>query len=794
MLKTYLKTKNPWLPIAFLAVLSCSATAEPPQQLAPDSGGQTWPKEFEARDSRIVIYEPQLETFRGSRMTSRAAVSVTREKDSEPVFGGVWLDAVVSTDADRRTVTPVVIKVSEVRFPSLSGDEAARLRQDIGDEIVRWNLKYSVDALLAEVKLIEEQKAAAEGLKAEVPKILFRNGPAVLLTLEDKPAWGKSTDSAYQRLENNAAFVVRNERSGDNYLRIPPFWWTSTDLHGPWQPAETIPQAVEDQWKNEPQPQLPSTDLGPLPRPEVIPLTGAAELVWTDGAPQYAPIAGTDLLYVRNTESDVFLETRTQTRYALFSGRWYRSPQSKDAWEFVASDQLPADFGRIPITSEKRHVLACVAGTPQAREAVQNAEIPQTEAVKPGPAPDLQATYDGEPQFTDIPDLGLQYAVNTPYSIFHVPGRYYWCFDGIWYDSPFAVGPWYVCVGVPRVIYLIPPSCPHYYVTYCHIFGATPNAVYVGYYPGYRGCYAWHGSVVYGTGWHYRPWIGTHCYTRPVTWGLGVQYNPVSCGWSIRLGGGGTSVWGVHRPSSYRAPSVQAGAGGYWGGASARPTGVHNYRNPPAAAIDLHPRDNLYVRQPERLAPNPARPEHRTPTPAPGRDLNTLRAGDRTGPPPVDRPLPPHDKTPLPPPRTPTPPRDHRELPDEREGPRTPPPPPRDVPRTPPIEREGPRTPAPRQDHEVPRTPPPPPHDIPRTPPPPREQPAEREVPRTPPPRQDREAPRTPPPPPPPPREQREAPRTPPPQHEQREAPHTPPPPQHREPQKDSSNSSDRRR
>ena len=32
-------------------------------------------------------------------MTSRAAVSVTREKDSEPVFGGIWLDAVVSTDA-----------------------------------------------------------------------------------------------------------------------------------------------------------------------------------------------------------------------------------------------------------------------------------------------------------------------------------------------------------------------------------------------------------------------------------------------------------------------------------------------------------------------------------------------------------------------------------------------------------------------------------------------------------------------------------------------------------------------
>jgi len=764
MLKEYFKAKSRWLPLALL--LSCIAAAQAPQDPAADSG-KGWPREFEAGDSKVVVYEPQLETFRGSRMTSRAAVSVIRAKDTEPVFGGIWLDAVVSTDADRRTVKPIVIKVSEVRFSSLSADEVARLRQDIGDEIPRWNLSYSVDALLAQVKLLEEQKAAADGLKTDVPKILFRNSPAVLLTLEDKPAWGKSTDSAFQRLENSAAFVVRNERSGDTYLRIPPFWWTSTDLLGPWQETDNVPQAVMDQWKNEPQPQLPSTDLGPIVRPEVIPATGAAELVWTDGAPQYAPITGTDLLYIRNTDSDVFLETRTQTRYALFSGRWYRSPQSKDAWEFVASDQLPADFSRIPITSEKRHVLACVAGTPQAREAVQNADIPQTEAVKPGPVPELQATYDGEPQFTDIPDLGRQYAVNTPYSIFHIPGRYYWCFDGIWYDSPFALGPWEVCLGVPNVIYLIPPSCPHYYVTYCHIFGVTHNAVYVGYYPGYRVCYAWHGSVVYGTGWHYRPWIGTHCYTRPVTWGLGVRYNPISSGWSIRLGGGGTSVWGVHRPSADRAPSVQAGAGGYWGGASVRPTGVHNYRNPAPATADLHPRENLYVRQPERLAPNPEHPDRRTPTPSPGRDQNQLRSGDRPTPPLV----------PLPSVERPLPPRDHRDglkgpAPSEQEAPRTPPPP---------LNRETPRTPPP--------SPPPPPREH-------RELPVEREVPRTPPPppppppppRQDREAPRTPPP------QPREAPRTPPPPREQREAPRTPPSPQPREPQRNSAPSSDHRR
>ncbi|HEV3028649.1 MAG TPA: hypothetical protein VG457_13810, partial [Planctomycetota bacterium] len=206
MLKNDLTANIRWLPLAILA-LSCMAAAQPPQD-QPGDPGQSWPKEFDARGSRILVYEPQLETFRGSRMTSRAAVSVTREGASEPVFGSIWLDAVLNTDAPRRTVTPIVIKVTAVRFPNLSATEAAGLRQDFGDEIPRWNLTYSIDALLAELKVIEERKTASGGLKIEVPQIFFRTGPAILLSIEDRPSWGKSTDSSYQRLQNSTAFVI----------------------------------------------------------------------------------------------------------------------------------------------------------------------------------------------------------------------------------------------------------------------------------------------------------------------------------------------------------------------------------------------------------------------------------------------------------------------------------------------------------------------------------------------------------------------------------------------------------
>jgi hypothetical protein len=93
---------------------------------------------------------------------------------------------------------------------------------------------------------------------------------------------------------------------------------------------------------------------------------------------------------------------------------------------------------------------------------------------------------------------------------------------------------------VPEVIYAIPPSSPLYYVTYVRVYGATPEVVYVGYTPGYLGTVvASDGTVVYGTGYVYDPWIGETFYAAPVTYGLAAQpvYNPaVGYGYGFALG------------------------------------------------------------------------------------------------------------------------------------------------------------------------------------------------------------------------------------------------------------------
>ena len=118
---------------------------------------------------------------------------------------------------------------------------------------------------------------------------------------------------------------------------------------------------------------------------------------------------------------------------------------------------------------------------------------------------------DGAPQFEPVEGVpDLQYAVNASLPVIEsAPDSFYCVQNGIWFAAPTPAGPWVVATAVPPAIYSIPPSCPLHYVTYCRIYGFTPQSVYVGYTPGYLGTVvSADGVVVYGTGYRYRPRIG----------------------------------------------------------------------------------------------------------------------------------------------------------------------------------------------------------------------------------------------------------------------------------------------
>src|SRR6201999_2366878 len=135
-----------------------------------------------------------------------------------------------------------------------------------------------------------------------------------------------------------------------------------------------------------------------------------------------------------NSSNDIFMDVNAHQYYVLISGRWYTSPSLRDHWKYVAANSLPADFAKIPEGSPKDNVLASVGGTDAAREAVMDAQIPQTAKVDRSTAT-TDVNYNGDPQFAPLQGTDMQYATNTGSNVIEDHGVYYTVDNGVWFQS-----------------------------------------------------------------------------------------------------------------------------------------------------------------------------------------------------------------------------------------------------------------------------------------------------------------------------------------------------------------------
>jgi len=530
---------------------------------------QDWPREVTSPQGIITIYQPQIESFKGDALSARAAISITSDGKTEPVFGAVWLDCRVTTDRTSRTVRLEDVKVKQIRFPNGTNAETSNISATLEKQMPLLDLTFSLDLLLESLETAQKERENARELEVTPPKIIVLNHPAVLVLIDGNPMLTDVEGTSMKRVTNTPYFLVQAP-PGKFYLRGGTMWFTASNITGPWRKIDNAPKAVvtlSEQTMSDNEADDQSTASGVALKtgkiPEIVVSTEPAELIATDGPVQLSPIKETGLLFASNTPSRLFLEIETQQYYILISGRWYSAKALTGPWTNVESKKLPADFANIPPGSECDDVLASVAGTIPAREAILDAQIPQTAEVDRATATtDVQ--YDGDPQFEPIENTGMEYAVNTPTTVIRVGGRYYNCENGVWFESPGAFGPWGVCVDVPEVIYTIPPRYPVYNARYVRVYGYTPSVAYVGYTAGYTGCYVYGGTVVYGTGYNYHPWYRHNYYARPSTWGFGVHYDPWS-GWSL-----GVSVgWG--QPHGWFAYNSRTVSAGWWGPVGYRP-------------------------------------------------------------------------------------------------------------------------------------------------------------------------------------------------------------------------------
>lgn len=538
-----------------------------------------WPKVINTNDGSVIkVYEPQPESLNGNTLKSRAAVSLQKDGQAEPVFGTFWAVATVETDRDNRRISVQSVRIPNVKFPGdIDNSTISYVKTTLEAQLPAVESDLPLDEILASLDMNTEQKKQAQNFNNTPPKIYYASNPSILVSIDGAPKLKRNNDWGVDVVVNTPFTIVKNN-DGSYYLYGGKKWYRAPDALGPYNYSENPPSnlqkiatAVDNQNNADPGYSDSTAVTQSRVVSDIIVTTQPAELIQTQGDPEFVDIQGTSLQYARNSGNDLFFDTDAQQYYVLLSGRWYKSAQLNGNWDYVPASNLPADFARIPEGSPKDNVLASIPGTPAAREAVMDAQIPQTAKVDRRTA-STSVTYDGAPRFENIPGTHLQYAVNTQSSVLSYKGRFYTVDKGVWFVSNSPTGPWAVSTDRPDEVDAIPPSSPAYNLKYVYIYDVTPDYVYMGYTPGYLNNYVCEATVVYGTGYTYAPWWGTYYYPRPYTWGFGVSYNPW-WGWSLGFGysygwfhlGFGFSSWpgwcgGWWGPPIYRPPFH------YWGG------------------------------------------------------------------------------------------------------------------------------------------------------------------------------------------------------------------------------------
>ncbi len=538
-----------------------------------------WPKLINTDNgTQIKVYQPEPESFKGNTLMFRSAVSVSEPGNAEPVFGAFWSTATVVTDRDNRTLVINTLDVTSIRIPAITDQDKIDYIDDaLETKFPQTAGAISLDEIVATLNQNHEESKLSQNISNKPPKVIFVTQPSMLVIIDGEPKLQHNSQLNVDMVANSPFTIVKNS-DGRFYLYGAKRWFVANVATGPYDfTSGQVPDNIRNveqaiitkaaQQRTTADNSNANNNNKPDPNPSVVPniivSTVPAELIQSKGEPNFTPVQGANLLYVSNSDNDIFMDANSQQYFVLISGRWYQTKTlNSDSWNYIQADQLPADFAKIPAGSAKDNVLSSVAGTDAARDAVMDAEIPQTAKVDRNTA-STEVNYDGRPKFTDIEGTNLQYAVNTSSTVLRNggDGRFYVVDNGVWFMSDNASGPFAVSTVRPADVDLIPPSYPVYNAKYVNIYDVAPDYVYMGYTPGYLNSYVYGQTVVYGTGYYYSPWYGSYYYPRPWSWGFNYGYTPYY-GWGF--GWGYSQSWfgfGLGWGGGYE----YGWGGGWWG-------------------------------------------------------------------------------------------------------------------------------------------------------------------------------------------------------------------------------------
>jgi hypothetical protein len=177
-----------------------------------------------------------------------------------------------------------------------------------------------------------------------------------------------------------------------------------------------------------------------------------AILLFVDGEPVYAPIEGTGLKFVVNTNWDLFYNEATSHYYLLDEDVWRTAQALEGPWEFTRT--LPADMAKLPSGQNFDDVKKRIPAP-----AVDEKPVRVVYTKKPAEL----ILFEGPPAWIEISKTKLRYAKNTESDVFLQSSemQFYFLISGRWFRAKSLEGPWtYASSDLPQDFRAIPPKGP----------------------------------------------------------------------------------------------------------------------------------------------------------------------------------------------------------------------------------------------------------------------------------------------------------------------------------------------
>ncbi|MGI9342344.1 MAG: hypothetical protein ACR2QV_05810 [Gammaproteobacteria bacterium] len=508
-----------------------------------------YPRTITGKNGSIIVQAPQIDAWKDfESIVAWVAFEIKRADSNVAWVGSLKFEAATATDVAAREVLMHDFEILEVSIDGLADD--APEYQLVRDGVVALSRKIPLDLVLE--YLPQGLSIADDGeLQSAPPLIFVSERPAVLLSVAGEPIFVSTGVGVLQFVLNTNWDVLRVGDQGALFMCYEArAWLTAPAIAGPWKWADALPPefaSVPDNsnWTNVRDCLPDDLDVVVTPArepPPVFHATEPAELIVTDGAPQWLPIGDTGLAYATNTTQEMF--RADDGIYLLLSGRWFGAFELDGPWALVRD--LPAAFLEIPVVGHpKSYVRASVTGTRESREAALVASIPRTAEIVRGTEAELgiDVSYAGEPVFAPIEGADVELAINTSYQVLRYRGSYYLCHNAVWLTSSEPTGPWQYADKIPAAFAKIPPSSPAYNTTFVKVRDRDDEVVEYEYTSGYEGAYVQDETVVSGTGYSSAAFVTTFAigyyggsgypyypyypyYWWPPTYGYGSWYNP----------------------------------------------------------------------------------------------------------------------------------------------------------------------------------------------------------------------------------------------------------------------------